>query len=126
MSHQTKTHGGSMDSFKWAVVIALVGVGIIGNHQFADQSFLLRVIGLLIITAAAGVVAFRTNKGQKFWQFALSARTELRKVVWPSRKETVQTTLMVLAIVGVVGLILWGVDALLMKGIALLTGYGAQ
>lgn len=126
MSHQTKTHGGSMDSFKWAVVFALVGVGVIGNHQFADLSILIRVIALLLISALAIVIALQTNKGKNFWQFAQSARNELRKVVWPSRKETIQTTVMVLSIVAVVGLILWGVDASLLKLIALITGYGAQ
>lgn len=126
MSHQTKTHGGSMDSIKWAVVFALLALGLIGNHQFAEQSFLIRLIAFLGLTFAAGVIAVKTNKGQQFWQFTLAARNELRKVVWPSRKETVQTAVMVLAIVGIVGLILWGIDALLLKFVAFIIGYGAQ
>lgn len=126
MSHQTKTHGGSMDSFKWAVVVALIASGVIGNHHFSDQSVLIRLLVLLVLIAATCFVALRTSKGQKFWQFALEARAELRKVVWPNRQETIQTTLMVLAIVSIVGFLLWGIDALLLKFIALLTGYGAH
>ena len=125
MSQQTKTHGGSMDSFKWAIVVALIATSVIGNNHFSDQSVLIRVLVLVAVSVVTCVIALRTQKGQKFWQFALEAKAELRKVVWPSRQETVQTTIIVLAIISVVGLILWGIDALLLKVVALLTGYGA-
>lgn len=115
-----------MDSLKWTVVVALVTVGVVGNYHYAEQSALIRVLLLLAIAGAAFFTAYKTSKGQIFWQFAMDAKAEVRKVVWPSRQETIQTTLIVLAIVTVVSLILWGVDAVLLKAVAFITGYGAH
>tara|TARA_R110002110_G_scaffold415719_2_gene654268 strand:- start:39323 stop:39703 length:381 start_codon:yes stop_codon:yes gene_type:complete len=126
MSHQTQYHGGIMDSLKWIVVLALAVFGVVGNYHYAEQSVLIRVLLLLAIAGAALFVAYKTSKGQRFWQFAMDAKSEVRKVVWPSRQETIQTTLIVLAIVTVVSLILWGIDAVLLKAVALITGYGAH
>lgn len=118
--------GGAVNSLKWAVVFGLIIIGVVGNYQFSDQSLLLRILGLSVIAVLAGFVALNTEKGKEFWRFATDARNEIRKVVWPTRQETVQTTIMVLAIVGIVGVILWGVDIALLKIIAKLTGYGAH
>jgi preprotein translocase subunit SecE len=126
MNQQTIPMGGAMNTLKWAVVIALVSLGLIGNYQFSEQPLLLRISILAVLAVIAFVVALQTEKGKAFWQFATESRTELRKVVWPSRQETIQTTVMVLAIVAIVGLILWGVDIVLLKVIAKLTGYGAR
>jgi len=126
MSHLTKNHGGIMDSLKWTVVFTLITVGIVGNYHYADQSTLVRIILLLVIACVAFFTAYKTSKGQRFWQFAMDAKAEVRKVVWPSRQETIQTTLIVLAIVTIVSLILWGVDAVLLKAVAFITGYGAH
>lgn len=125
MSQQSKTHGGSMDSLKWAVVVVLITASVIGNNHFSDQSALIRVLVITGLSVFAALLALRTKKGQRFWQFALEAKTELKKVVWPSRQETLQISIIVLAIVSIVGLILWGADALLLKIIAFITGYGA-
>ncbi|MBT8151698.1 MAG: preprotein translocase subunit SecE, partial [Gammaproteobacteria bacterium] len=59
------------------------------------------------------LVALQTVEGKAFWALIKGARTEIRKVVWPTRQETMQTSLMVLAVVVVVGIILWGLDTLL-------------
>lgn len=125
MNQQSASLGGIMNSFKWAIVIVLLALGVAGNYHFSDQSMLVRVVGLLVVTALAVVIAFQTQKGKRFWEFAQESRNELRKVVWPSRQETIQTTIMVLGVVAIVGLILWGVDILLLKIVAWLTGYGA-
>ena len=114
-----------MNTLKWSIVFVLIAVGVIGNYHFAEQSALIRVIGLAVLAMVAIAIALQTDKGKQFWRFALDSKNELRKVVWPTRQETVQTTALVLAVVGIVGLILWGVDTLLLKIIALLTGYGA-
>lgn len=126
MNQQTASLGGIMNSLKWAFVIVLIALGLVGNYHFSEQSLLVRVGGLFVMAVIAIAVALQTENGKRFWQFALEARTELRKVVWPSRQETVQTTALVLGVVAIVGLILWGVDILLLKVIAWLTGYGAS
>lgn len=112
-----------MNTLKWVIVVALIGLGVAGSYHFSDQSLLLRVMGWLIVATTALAVAFQTENGKRFWNFALDARTELRKVVWPTRKETVQTTIMVLGVVAIVAMILWVVDILALKIIAWLTGY---
>ena len=101
------------DSVKWVVVFALVAVAIVGNSYFADQSLLYRVLGIVAISAVAGLVALQTAKGAAFWALVKGSRTEIRKVVWPTRQETVQTTMIVVLFVIAVALILWGLDSLL-------------
>jgi preprotein translocase subunit SecE len=104
---------GRFDSLKWLVVAALVAVGVVGNSYFADQSLLYRVLGLLALAAVAGLIALQTAKGAAVWALIKGSRTEIRKVVWPTRQETVQTTMIVVVFVVVVALMLWGLDSLL-------------
>jgi preprotein translocase subunit SecE len=61
----------------------------------------------------AGMVALQTAKGAAFWSLVKGSRTEIRKVVWPTRQETVQTTMIVVGFVLLVAVILWGLDTLL-------------
>ena len=106
-------NAGRLDSVKWVVVVALVAAGVVGNSYFADESLLYRVLGLVAIAVVAGLVALQTAKGAAFWALVKGSRTEIRKVVWPTRQETVQTTMIVVVFVLVVALILWGLDSLL-------------
>jgi len=109
MSVETST--GKFDTAKWLVVFALVAVAVVGNSYYADQSLLYRVLGILAIAAVAGMVALQTAKGAAFWALVKGSRTEIRKVVWPTRQESVQTTMIVVAFVILVALLLWGMDS---------------
>ena len=113
MNAKTEENTGALDSLKWLVVVLLVAAGIGGNFYYAEYLLLYRVLGLLAIAFVAAFVAVQTAKGAAFWQLAKEARTEIRKVVWPTRQETTQTTLIVVAFVIVMALILWGLDTLL-------------
>jgi len=115
-----------MNSFKWAIVFFLIIGGALGYYQISDQSLLVRSIGIFAIAALAIFTAFQTDKGKQLWQFGMASKAELRKVVWPTRQETVQTTVLVMAVVAIVGLILWGVDMVLLKTVAWITGYGGS
>ena len=106
-----KVQGSGLDSIKWVVVVAIVAAGIYGNSYFAAESLLYRVIGLLVLAGVAAWIAAKTKKGNAFFTLCMEARSEIRKVVWPTRQETVQTTMIVVAVVLVVALILWGVDS---------------
>jgi preprotein translocase subunit SecE len=106
-----------------ALIIAVAGVG--GFYFYAEQSLLLRVIGLLVVIAIAAAIALRTEAGKNVWLFGRGASIEIRKVVWPSRKETVQTTLMVLVMVVIVGIILWMFDMFVAWGVGSITGQGS-
>jgi len=107
------TETSKLDILKWAVVLVLVGAGVAGNAYFSEESLLYRILGLLLLAIVAGFVALRTAKGTAFWRLLKEARTEIRKVVWPTKTETRQTTIIVTIVVLVVGLLLWGLDSLL-------------
>ena len=111
-----------LDSLKWVVVVALVAAGVYGNSYFAAESMLYRVIGLLILAGIAGSIATQTSKGSAFVTLCMEARTEIRKVVWPTRTETTHTTMIVVIVVIIVAIILWGLDSFLSWLIALIIG----
>ena len=102
-----------LDSLKWVVVLALVAGGVYGNSYYGDQPILYRVLALLALALVAGWVASLTQKGGDFLALVKGSRTEIRKVVWPTRQETTQTTLIVFVFVIITGLILWGLDSVL-------------
>ena len=124
MSSSAEATGVSLDIAKLAVAALLLIGGIFAFYYFAEWSALLRVIGLLAIGGAAIAVAFQTQPGRQLWQFVSDARMEVRKVVWPTRQETVQTTLIVMAMVVVLGIVLWLFDMILMGILRFLTGHG--
>lgn len=102
-----------LDPLKWGVVVVLVAAGVVGNSYYGEESLLYRVLALLALAAVAGWVASTTERGHAFWQLVKGSRTEIRKVVWPTRQETTQTTLIVVVFVFIMALILWGIDSLL-------------
>lgn len=113
MSAKADSGESKLDSLKWVVVVLLVTVGVMGNSYYSDQSLLYRVLALLVLAAVAGGVALQTAKGKAFFTLFKEARIEIRKVVWPTRQETLQTTAIVVVFVLVVGLLLWAIDSLL-------------
>ena len=114
-----------MNTLKWAVVITLMVFGTLGNYYYTDQSLLVRSVCLLGVTLTSFVIALQTTHGKQFWCFVKDSRSEIKRVVWPTRPETLQITTIVLLMVTILGLILWGVDSILLRAIGWLTGYGA-
>src|ERR1700722_98134 len=102
-----------LDWLKWLIAIALLLAGLIGNHYYSEVSMPLRMLGWVLLLVAAAFVASRTQKGKWVIEFFRDSRMELRKVVWPTREETMQTTLVVAAMVIVLALVLWGMDGIL-------------
>jgi len=113
VNSKVTSEGKNLDALKWLVVVVLVAVGVVGNSVFSGESLLYRVLALLALALIAGFVAFQTTKGRAFFQLFKEARNEIRKVVWPTRQETLQTTAVVVVAVLIVGLLLWGLDSLL-------------
>ncbi|MCT2531532.1 preprotein translocase subunit SecE [SAR92 clade bacterium H921] len=111
-----------LDGLKWLVVLLLVGGAIYANWYFSQESALYRVIGLLLVMLAAAFVASQTEKGAAVIELAVGARTEWRKVVWPTKQERNQTTLIVVAVILLMALILWGIDSLLSWVASLILG----
>lgn len=107
MAEKSKAQQPKLDALKWVVVVAIVAAGVYGNSYFAAESILYRAIGLLILAGVAGWLASTTARGGAFVNLCLDARTEIRKVVWPTRQETTQTTIIVLIVVFILALLLW-------------------
>lgn len=122
MNVKAEAQDSRFDLVKWLVVAALVVVGVVGNQYFSAEPVLYRVLGLVVLAGAAAFVAFQTARGQAFAVLLKEARVEIRKVVWPTRQETTQTTLIVVAVVLVMALLLWGLDSLLGWLISLIVG----
>ena len=105
-------------------ILALVG-GIVVFYYFRDEwTLLYRVLAMLAATIGSFGLIMTTAIGKSFLGFLRDSRVEVRKMVWPTRQETVQTTLIVVALVFLVGLLLWTLDAMLFWGISHLTGQG--
>jgi len=111
MSSKIEAVDGRFDSVKWVFVVLLVAVGVTGNLYFSAESLLYRVIALLVLAGVAGFMALQTVKGKKFSALLKDAKSEIRKVVWPTRQELTQTTMIVIVFVLVVALMLWGLDS---------------
>ena len=102
----------------------LIAVGIGAFYYYEEYSTLLRVLGLLAVGSVALFIAAQSSMGRGIIGFVTGAQSEVRRVVWPTRAETVQTTLAVLFIVLLVGIALWLLDMVLLWAIQLLTGQG--
>jgi len=113
-----------LDTFKLLIAIAVLLAGIGGFYYYVDESLLYRVLGLVALVIVAAGIAFTTATGHAILSFGREARGEVRKVVWPTRQETVQTTLMVVVAVIILGIFLWLVDMMLLNAVQLLTGKG--
>jgi preprotein translocase subunit SecE len=124
MGARVETAGKMQDTVKWLFAMLLLGTAVAGFYYYGDRSLLLRIIGLLIVAGIAAAIAFTTEKGRAAWEFMRDSRTELRKVVWPTRKETTQTTLVVIGVVALVAVFLWMVDGILSWVVRLLLNHG--
>jgi len=113
MSTKAELNDNRFDVVKWVVVALLVSIGVFGDSYFSAEPVLYRAVALVVLGLVAGFVALQTSKGKAFWALLKEARIEIRKVVWPTRPETIQTTMIVVAVVLVMALILWGLDTFL-------------
>ena len=131
MNTQAEPATSVADIVKQVFSVILVVAGVVAFYYFsADHSYfkevrlLYRVLGLVAVMLMVLGMVLTTDLGRTVWSFALESRQEVRKVVWPTRDETVRTTLLVFAMVFIVGLILWLLDMFLFWGVRYLTGQG--
>lgn len=110
------------DRLLWVIILLLTSAGVAANYYFINTSWALRLSGWIILACLLLFLGHKTISGEKLWRFAREARIELRKVVWPTREETVRTTMIVAAMVVIVALILWGIDTILLGLINWLSG----
>jgi preprotein translocase subunit SecE len=115
MTTKTELQNSSLDTAKLTVAVLLLASGVIAFYWYEDQSTLYRVLGLVAITIVAVAIALTTGKGRSTVGYLQGSRTEVRKMVWPTRAETAQTTLVVFLFVIIVGIFLWLLDMLLSR-----------
>ena len=101
------------DKAKIALAVLLVVGGLAGFYFFSDSPAIVRVLSVLGGLAAAAVVMWTTLPGKQFYVYAQESYDETKKVVWPTRKETIQTTGVVFLFVVTMALFLWAVDSTL-------------
>jgi len=126
MESQALEAGSSRKDQALLAVTAVLFVGGLFAFYYFDAQLptVVRLLILLAAIGAAAAVGYRTAVGQGVWGAITGARTELRKVVWPTRQESVQTTLMIAVVVVIMALLMAGLDWGLLKGVEKLTGRG--
>ena len=115
---------GTADKVKLAIAILVVIAGVAGYYVLANQAAWLRWLAVIASLVLAGVVVAFSRYGSEFRRFVELARIELRKIVWPTRQETLQTTLVVFGFVIVAGVFFWLLDLALAWATKALTGTG--
>ena len=124
MNTKVDTSGSALDIVKLFAAATILVAGVAAYYFYDDVSVLLRAIGVLLALIAAIAVAAWTTQGQTLWRFIQGSRVELRKVVWPTREEALQTTLAVMVFALVMGVFFWLLDLFLLWVTRLLTGQG--
>lgn len=124
MSEKAENSSNPLDLVKWLVVVVLLGGAVAANSIYGDMSVLYRALGVVAAVVVAGFMAASTEKGSSFLTFAKDARTEVRKVVWPTRQEATQTTIIVLVATAFMSLLLWGLDLIIVQLVSFITGLG--
>ncbi len=109
------------DYIKWTVAGAILILGIASGY--AEQiPYFVRIVTVVLSFMLATFVASTTVYGKQAWAFVIGAKNEARKVIWPTRQETVQATIVVMIMVLIMSIVFWGIDTLLFKIMAWITG----
>ncbi len=100
------------DNLLLVVSLAILGAGIAGFFYYADEVMtLIRAVGLVVAVVIASVVILQTQRGRNMFGFVREADEQRRKVVWPTRQETFQTTLIVIVITIITAILLFIMDS---------------
>jgi preprotein translocase subunit SecE len=113
MTEQVQPGVTVLDTAKLAAGAVILGAGIAAFYLLPDLPIWLRWIIVLAALVVGTLVSLQSAPGRTFWSFVQTSRTELRKVVWPNRQETVQVTIVVFVMIIVLSLFFWGLDSLL-------------
>jgi preprotein translocase subunit SecE len=124
MNAKVEAESNQFDTLKLGAALLLLVAGIVAFYWFDDQLLVLRVLGLLAVAGISIFIAAQSSAGKNIIGFIGGVKTEVRKVVWPTRAETTQTTLAVILMVILVGIFLWLLDMVLLWAIQMVTGQG--
>lgn len=107
---QAKAHA-FKNTLLWGVAVILLVASLVANYTLPLIPWPLRLLAWIVIVAVVLGLLLLSDQGKHFWNFAKLARNELRKVAWPTRAETTQSTIFVAVMVVILALLLWGIDA---------------
>ena len=124
MTEKVETGASVLDTVKLVAAVAILVGGIAGFYLLASLPLAVRWVIVLASLGGGILVALQSVQGRAFWQFVQGSRVELRKVVWPTRQETLQTTLVVFVAILAMGIFFWILDWVLGSVTAALTGRG--
>ena len=102
-----------LDKAKWLISLSFFVVAVVGNSYYTEVAFLYRVLGVVGLIGLGILFMALTDFGKSSIKLMAESRTELRRVVWPTRVETTQTFFIVFVSIVLVGLLLWGLESLL-------------
>ena len=122
MNNKVTNQDFHFDGLKWGAILIIIFGAVAANYYLTEFALYYRVLGVVAGLLICFLLAARTSKGHKSWLFLQEARAELRRVVWPTRPETIQSTLVVLGMVFVMSLLLWVIDAILFRVMTMITG----
>ena len=103
----------ALDNLKWLLAIIVFGIAVVGNSYFVEVAFLYRVLAVLALFIVGLVLIALTSFGSNALKLMKESRTEIRKVVWPTRMETTQTFMIVFGAIIILCLFFWGLESLL-------------
>ena len=124
MTQKVESGPSALDTVKLAAAVAILVGGIAAFYLLSSYPLALRWVIVLASLGVGLLVALQSVQGQAFWQFVQGSRIELRKVVWPTRQETLQTTLVVVVAILAMGIFFWVLDWILGAVTAALTSRG--
>ena len=125
MNTKVVTESNSLDTAKLAAALVMLLGGVVAFQYYAEAPKLMRVAGIILDVLLATVLVSQTEKGRMVIGFVRDAQIEVRKVVWPTRQETVQTTIVVMIVVVVFAFVLYLLDIGLGWAMQSVIGHGA-
>lgn len=122
MNSKTSAPNTAANFLKWLAIVVFLALGIFANNYFPELAWSLRVAGWLLLFLIVLAIGSQTTQGRRFQSFAKDAQIELRKVVWPTKQETIRFTLGVVVMVIIMAIALWLIDTTLLWIVKMFTG----
>ena len=124
MDTKVDTAATPLDTLKLVAAAGVLVGGLVAYYYYVDVAVVLRALGVLLSFGLAVVILLQSTQGKALMRFVNASRVELRKVVWPTREETIQTTVAVMVLTLIGGVFFWLLDMFLLFVTRILTGQG--
>ncbi len=124
MTHKIANNSKLLETLKLLLSVSLLVGSLLAYYHYSGENVVVRVLGVIGGFALATYIFYLSDKGKQTFQYLSLAKKEVMQVVWPTRQETVQMTLLVFVAVIVMGIFMWLVDMFFLWGVKLLTGQG--